>query len=149
MSEEKKKKEKKTQETLETPTPLDEIIKILAEEFVKADGRLNTIETRLGRIEADLGTTNTLLDSIMKFLDQKVTTTAQVQPTSDVLQKIRDLFPRDLEEMLQFEESGEYVVVKPRQYLGKGNFGQIARIVREAGGEYVSAGKESHFRIQK
>ena len=29
------------------------------------------------------------------------------------------------------------------------NFAKIASIVRGAGGEYISAGKESHFRIPK
>ena len=130
------------------------------QESKETNQRLNAIETRLGRMEADLKTdhsevkaaletSNTLLDSIMKYLDQKLTTTAQVQPASDMLQKIRVLFPKNLEEMLSFEESGEYVVVKPRQYLGSGNFAKVAAVVREAGGEYVSAGKESHFRIRK
>ncbi|MFB0523811.1 MAG: hypothetical protein ACETV1_08675 [Candidatus Bathyarchaeia archaeon] len=73
------------------------------------------------------------------------TPTAEMRTTDDV----RVLFPKDLEEMLTFEESGEYVVVKPRQYLGSDNFAKIASIIREAGGEYVSAGKESHFRIPR
>ncbi len=59
------------------------------------------------------------------------------------------LFPEDLEEMLTFEETGNYIVIKPRQYLGSENFAKIASIVRDAGGEYISAGKESHFRIFK
>jgi len=71
--------------------------------------------------------------------------TGGMRTTEDV----RVLFPKDLEEMLTFEESGEYVVVKPRQYLGSDNFAKIASIIREAGGEYVSAGKESHFRIPR
>ncbi|UCC33352.1 MAG: hypothetical protein JSW53_06195 [Candidatus Bathyarchaeota archaeon] len=62
---------------------------------------------------------------------------------------IRVLFPKDLEEMLTFEESDEYIVVKPRQFLGSGNFSKIASIIREAGGDYISAGKDSHFRIQR
>ncbi len=73
------------------------------------------------------------------------TPTAEMRTTDDV----RVLFPKDLEEMLTFEESGEYVVVKPRQYLGSDNFAKIASIIREAGGEYISAGKESHFRIPR
>ena len=130
------------------------------QESKETNQRLNAIETRLGRMETDLKTdhsevkaaletSNTLLDSIMKYLDQKLTTTAQAQPASDTLQKIRNLFPKNFEELLSFEESGEYVVAKPRQYLGKATFGQIAAIIREAGGEYVSAGKQSHFRIRK
>jgi hypothetical protein len=73
------------------------------------------------------------------------TPTGGMRTTEDV----RVLFPKDLEEMLTFEESGEYVVVKPRQYLGSDNFAKIASIIREAGGEYISAGKESHFRVPR
>jgi len=61
--------------------------------------------------------------------------------------KIKILFPQDLEAMLTFEQAGEYIVIKPRQFLGSENFAKIASIVREANGEYISAGKESHFRI--
>jgi hypothetical protein len=73
------------------------------------------------------------------------TPTEGISTTED----IRVLFPKDLEEMLTFEESGEYIVVKPRQYLGSDNFAKIASIIREAGGEYISAGKQSHFRIPR
>jgi len=62
---------------------------------------------------------------------------------------VRVLFPKDLGEMLTFEESGEYIVVKPRQFLGSENFAKIASIIREAGGEYISAGKASHFRVPR
>jgi hypothetical protein len=62
---------------------------------------------------------------------------------------IRVLFPKDLEDMLIFEETEEYVVIKPRRYLGSENFAKIASIVRDAGGEYVSAGKDSHFRVPR
>lgn len=61
----------------------------------------------------------------------------------------RTLFPDDLEEMLEFEEKEEYIRIKPRRYLGSGNFAKIASIIRGAGGEYISAGKQSHFRIPK
>jgi hypothetical protein len=62
---------------------------------------------------------------------------------------IKTLFPKDLEEMLMFEEKEEDIIVKPRQYLGSENFAKIASIVRDAGGEYISAGKESHFRVPR
>jgi hypothetical protein len=73
------------------------------------------------------------------------TPTGEVRTAEDV----RVLFPKELEEMLAFEESGEYLVVKPRQFLGSENFAKIASILRDAGGEYISAGKESHFRLPK
>lgn len=62
---------------------------------------------------------------------------------------VRTLFPKDLEDMLSFEEKKEYVAIKPRQYLGSDNFAKIASIIRDEGGEYISAGKESHFRVPK
>lgn len=69
------------------------------------------------------------------------------QPNSKVDQ-IKMLFPEDLENMLMFTEEGDGVTIKPRQFLGSENFAKIASVVRGAGGEYVSAGKASHFRIK-
>jgi hypothetical protein len=68
---------------------------------------------------------------------------------TEAIEDVRVLFPKDLEEMLEFEEKEEYIVIRPRRYLGSENFAKIASTVRGAGGEYVSAGKESHFRIPK
>jgi len=62
---------------------------------------------------------------------------------------VRTLFSRDLEDMLTFEEMGKYIIIKPRQYLGSENFAKVASIVRGTGGEYISAGKESHFRVPR
>ncbi len=62
---------------------------------------------------------------------------------------IKMMFPEDLENLLSFEEKEDYVKVKPRQFLGSDNFAKIASIVRGMDGDYVSAGKQSHFRIPK
>lgn len=62
---------------------------------------------------------------------------------------VKMMFPEDLEGLLNFEEKEEYIVIKPRQFLGSENFAKIAQIVRGAGGDYISAGKESHFRVPK
>jgi hypothetical protein len=43
----------------------------------------------------------------------------------------------------------DYIMIKPRQFLGSDNFSKIASVVRGAGGDYVSAGKASHFRVPK
>jgi len=79
--------------------------------------------------------------------------TAPAPPTPAVRMRsvadIRTLFPKELEDMLTFEETGKYIVIKPRQYLGSENFAKIASLVRSAGGEYISAGKESHFRVSR
>jgi len=45
------------------------------------------------------------------------------------------------------EVEGEYLIVRPRQYLGSELFGSVHSVVKEFAGEYVSNGKLSHFRI--
>jgi len=62
---------------------------------------------------------------------------------------VRMMFPEDLENLLNFEEKEDYIVIKPRQFLGSENFAKIASTVRGIGGEYISAGKASHFRVPR
>lgn len=72
------------------------------------------------------------------------------QPTSGItVESIRDAFTKDLEDMLTFEDMGSWIRIAPRQYLGSENFAKIASVVRELKGEYVSAGKQSHFKVPK
>jgi hypothetical protein len=73
----------------------------------------------------------------------------QAVEKSKALEDVRMAFPDDLEDLLSFEEKDDYVIIKPRQFLGSENFSKIASTVRGMGGEYVSAGKASHFRIPK
>jgi hypothetical protein len=68
---------------------------------------------------------------------------------SKAVEDIRMMFPDDLEGLLNFEEKDDYVIIKPRQFLGSENFSKIASTVRGMGGDYVSAGKASHFRVPK
>ncbi len=65
------------------------------------------------------------------------------------LDDIRMSFPEDLESRLTFEEKGEYIIIKPKQFLGSDNFAKIASAVRGMGGEYISQGRDSHFRVPK
>jgi hypothetical protein len=58
-------------------------------------------------------------------------------------------FPENLEALLSFQEETDYIIVKPKQFLGSENFAKIASTVRGLGGEYISAGKDSHFRVPK
>jgi hypothetical protein len=62
---------------------------------------------------------------------------------------IRVSFPEDLEARLYFEEKGDFIIIKPKMFLGSDNFAKIASAVRGMGGEYISAGKDSHFRVPK
>ena len=51
-------------------------------------------------------------------------------------------------DLLSFDIKGEYITMKPKEFL-RGSFGRIAGKVRGIGGEYISAGANSHFRIHQ
>ena len=96
--------------------------------------------------------------AVTKFTQQPATVappppallhTPQVTEKSKVIEDIKIMLTEDLENLLSFEEKEDYVIIKPRQFLGSDNFSKIASTVRGIGGEYVSAGKASHFRVPK
>jgi hypothetical protein len=82
-------------------------------------------------------------------LSESLAGAPKVQSKSKALEDVRMMFPEDLDNLLGFEEKDDYILIRPRQFLGPDNFSKIATVVRGAGGEYVSAGKASHFRIPK
>ena len=65
------------------------------------------------------------------------------------IEQVRMIFPKNLEKLLEFNEKTEYIIIKPKQFLGSDYFAKIASIARELGGEYISAGRDSHFRVPK
>jgi len=64
-------------------------------------------------------------------------------------QDAKALFPKDLEDLLTFEENQTHIIMKTRRFLETEDFAKVAAIVRANKGEYVSAGKDSHFKIPK
>ncbi len=64
------------------------------------------------------------------------------------VEEVEKAFPQELKALLTFTVSDDgSITVTPRQFLGAENFAKIADVVRSLGGEYVSAGKNSHFKI--
>lgn len=108
----------------------------------------------LSKISEDLRSVSA---SIKSMVGSQVTQPAPQTPATvsheihekKTIEDVRIAFPEDLESLLSFEEKGDYIMVKPRQFLGSENFAKIASAVRGMGGEYISAGKESHFRVPK
>jgi hypothetical protein len=68
-------------------------------------------------------------------------------PASQAAQNIAEKFPEDLRGILSFECQANAIIIKPKQFLGSENFAKTASIVKTQGGDYVSDGKGSHFRI--
>lgn len=65
------------------------------------------------------------------------------------IKDVKKAFTSELEGMLTFEEKEKYIIVRPRRFLGSDNFAKIASIIRNLGGEYISAGRKSHFEVPK
>lgn len=79
-------------------------------------------------------------------------TKAVSKPTSapsSFLDEVKSAFSTDLQELLKFEDMGGWIRVAPRRFLGSDNFAKIASVIRSLGGEYISAGKDSHFKVTK
>lgn len=65
------------------------------------------------------------------------------------LDDIRFSFPEEIEAKLNFIEQDNKFIVKAKEFLGTETFAKIASTIRGMGGQYVSAGKDSHFEIRK
>ena len=128
--------------------------------------KLNELTAKVDKLVAELNKTSEELRSVSASLKTlaggQITQTPaavanQMSPaspheTSSKLRSLDDIrmsFPEELESRLGFEEKGDYIIIKPKQFLGSENFAKIASAVRGMGGEYISAGKDSHFRVPK
>ena len=125
------------------------------ENLEKLVERVDELLVVLNKVSEDLRAVSA---SIKSTLGSQVTQPAPQAPapiSHEVHEKkkpvdnVRLAFPEDLEALLSFQEKDDYIMVKPRQFLGSENFAKIASTVRGLGGEYISAGKDSHFRVPK
>ena len=64
-------------------------------------------------------------------------------PPLDVLSK----FPAEIGTKLTTEKKGDYWIIKPKTFLQPEDFRIAIDTVQSLDGEYISAGKESHFRV--
>lgn len=120
--------------------------------------RIDELLVVLSRVAEDLRQVSVSLKSlaVSHFPESPVTPTPAPAPAiprpsgrSQSIEDIKMALPEDLEDMLSFEERDDYIIIKPRQFLGSDNFSRLASAVRTVGGEYISAGKASHFRVSR
>jgi len=117
--------------------------------------RVDELLVVLNKISEDLRSVSASIKSTVGSQATQATPQAPAPLSSEVQAKkksvdnVRLAFPEDLEAMLSFQDKSDYIMVKPKQFLGSENFAKIASTVRGLGGEYISAGKDSHFRVPK
>lgn len=129
----------------------------MSDENEKVDKLVNRIDELLvvlDRVAEDLRHVSSSLKSfavsrLAPSTPAPTPTTPDAYESVQTVEDIKMMFPEDLEDLLGFEEKEDYIEVKPRQFLGSDNFAKIASIVRGAAGEYISAGKASHFRVPR
>ena len=91
-----------------------------------------------------------LVSAQQTIIPEEFSAAQRISTGAMTIENVQNLFPPDLASLLYFEDTGEHIIVKPRQYLGSDNFRRIASIIRDQlSGEYISAGRDSHFRIPK
>ena len=115
------------------------------EESEKINRLIERIDQLLNVIKMVVDDLSEISDNLKKIVSVKAPTIEGESP----FQSIQDAFSEDLRDMLEFEDLGDYIRISPKRYLGSDNFARIASVVRSLGGEYISAGKESHFRVPK
>jgi hypothetical protein len=117
--------------------------------------RIDELLVVLNKVSEDLRTVSASIKSVaVSQITQPAPQTPaavshEIHDKKKSIEDIRMAFPEDLENLLSFEEKDDYIMIKPRQFLGSENFAKIASTVRGMGGEYISAGKDSHFRVTK
>jgi hypothetical protein len=124
------------------------------EKLDKLVERIDELLVVLNKVSEDLRTVSASIKAVAvpQVTQQASQAPAQASPETPAkrqLDDVRTAFPEDLERMLIFEDKGEYIMIKPKQFLGSENFAKIASAVRGMGGEYISAGRDSHFRVYK
>lgn len=65
----------------------------------------------------------------------------------EIIQKVKERFLDKWVERIDFSHQENFIIVKTKQYLNTDDFEELRAIIKDFGGEYVSAGKDSHFKI--
>ncbi len=121
-------------------------------------GKVEELTVKLAKVSEELKSVSASLKSLATGQPNHPAPPTQTAPppappaTGQKLRTLDDIrmsFPEELESLLGFEEKGDYIIIKLMGFLGSEKFAKIASAVRGMGGEYISAGKESHFRVPK
>lgn len=81
---------------------------------------------------------------------QKPTQPASTTGKKLTIEDVKKALPADLVDRLDiaYREAGKIIMVKPIAFLGSDNFAKVAQAIKNnLGGQYISAGKQSHFEV--
>ena len=123
----------------------------MGEEKVSIEELSRKIDELLSVLNVISGDLAEVSKSLKAVSGQAAAPAISVSPAEKMrsIKDVKQAFSSELQGMLTFEESENYIIVRPRRFLGSDNFAKIASLVRNLGGEYISAGKSSHFKVPK
>ena len=123
----------------------------MGEEKLSIEDLSRKVDELLSVLNVIAGDLAELSKSLKAVSGSSAASAASVKPSEKKrdINDVKQAFSSELGGMLLFEEQEKFIIVKPRRFLGSDNFAKIASIVRDLGGEYVSAGKNSHFKVSK
>jgi len=100
--------------------------------------------------------TLTVLESIVEAFEtltgrlKEIRDALKQSKTTLTIERISSLMPEDLVKTVTFLDEGDIIKIKPKQYLGAETFARLAANLKDNfDGEYVSQGRDSHFKIKK
>jgi hypothetical protein len=123
----------------------------MGEEKVSIDElarKIDELLSVLNVISGDLAEVSKSLKSVSKPVAAPAISVAPTTKTQNI-DTVKQAFSSELAGMLTFEDGEKTIIVRPRRFLGSDNFAKIASVVRTLGGEYISAGRNSHFKVPK
>jgi hypothetical protein len=100
--------------------------------------------------EADLNVAKAQLEGLLDGWLTSLQMPPPANPQTPVSAKQKlgpEIFPEDLRKLLAFEEADGFLIIKPKGFLGAEVFAKVAEVIKSYNGEYISAGKGSHFRV--
>jgi len=110
--------------------------------------KIDELLSVLNVISGDLTEVSKSLKALSKPSAAPAVPTTPAQKKHSI-SEVKQAFSSELVGMVTFEEKETLIIVRPRRFLGSDNFAKIASIVRNLGGEYISAGKKSHFEVPR
>ena len=119
--------------------------KVSIEELAR---KIDELLSVLNVISGDLAEVSKSLKSVSKPAAAPAVSVAPATKTQNI-DSVKQAFSSELAGMLTFEDGEKTIIVRPRRFLGSDNFAKIASVVRTLGGEYISAGRNSHFKVPK
>jgi hypothetical protein len=66
---------------------------------------------------------------------------------TDPITTLRANFTEEIDQKLNYKQQNSSILIHPKNFLGSEIFAEISTIVRRLRGEYISAGRDSHWRI--